>query len=399
MNRYQELENKYCAHTYHPLPVVLVRGERVWVWDDEGNKYLDFLSAYSALSHGHCHPRLVKALQRQAEKMTICSRAFYNDQLGRFLEKICQISGFEMGIPMNSGAEAVETAIKAARLWGHRVKNIQSPEIIVADGNFHGRTTTIISFSSENEYKNGFGPFTPGFHSVPFGDATALEKAIGPQTCAFLVEPIQGEAGIILPPPGYLKAVSEICRKHRILFIVDEIQSGLGRSGKMFAFQHEEVVPDGIILGKALGGGMVPLSVFLGKKEILSLFTPGSHGSTFGGNPLAAAVGIEALDVLQEEGLVERSEELGRYFLERILDFQFPFFEEVRGRGLWVGLQVDPDRVSARRICEKLMQKGLLAKETHVTTIRLAPPLVITKQEIDHALMEIEAVLKSEENL
>jgi len=390
VNQSMELEERYCAHTYHPLPVVLTRGERVWVWDDQGNKYLDFLSAYSTASHGHCHPRLVRALQRQAEKLTIGSRAFYSELLGKFLEKICVLSGLDMAIPMNTGAEAVETAIKAARLWGHQVKKREAPEILVAEGNFHGRTTTVISFSSEPEYRRGFGPFMPGFRIIPFGDVEALERAIGPDTCAFLVEPIQGEAGVRIPPVGYLKAVAEVCRKRRILLLLDEVQSGLGRAGKMFAFQHEGIVPDGLILGKALGGGMVPVSAFVGKREILELFQPGSHGSTFGGNPLACAVGLEALAVLQEEGLIERSEELGKYLVERLRKMRYPWIKEVRGKGLWVGIEVDPLQASGREICERLMKRGILAKETHQTIVRLAPPLVITRQELDWALGEME---------
>ncbi len=388
-----ELEEMYGAHIYHPLPIVLVRGKGVWVWDDQGKQYLDLLSAYSAVSHGHCHPRLVQALQTQSEKLCIPSRAFYNDQLGPFLKKVCDLAGLEMAIPMNSGSEAVETAIKSARLWGHRVKGVASPEIIVVEGNFHGRTTTVISFSSEPKYTNGFAPLTPGFKIIPYGDVNALEKAITPNTCAFLVEPIQGEAGVIIPPEGYLRKAAEICKQHNILLILDEVQSGLGRTGKMFAFQHEGIVPDGLILGKALGGGILPISAFVAKKEILSLFKPGMHGSTFGGNPLACAVAIEALTVLQEENLVENSRNLGDYMLHKVRSWNHPVLSDVRGKGLWLGLQVDPRKGNARKMCEALMKKGVLAKETHETVIRIAPPLVITKQELERAADTIEAVL------
>lgn len=388
-----ELENQFVTHTYKPLPVVITRGEGCWLWDNAGHKYLDMLSAYSAVSHGHCHPRLVKALKKQLEKVAVISRAFYSDQLGPFMQMLCEKSGLDMAIPMNTGAEAVETAIKAVRLWGHN-KGIKQPEIIAVNGNFHGRTTTIVSFSSEETYKRGFGPLTPGFTLIPFGDAKALEKAIKPNTCAFLIEPIQGEAGIIIPPDGYLKEVAVICKKHKILFILDEIQSGLGRTGKMFAYEHENVKPDGLILGKALGGGLLPVSAFLAKKEILSLFKPGMHGSTFGGNPLASAVGIEALRVLEEEKLVEKSHELGNYFLKKLKAIKSPLIKEVRGRGLWIGIEFDPNRIKGRTFCEKLLQKGILAKETHEVIVRLAPPLVITKKEIDWAFLIIEETIK-----
>lgn len=393
------LENTYCAHTYHPLPVVLVKGKGAWVWDEKGNKYLDMLSAYSAISHGHCHPKLIQAMLAQAETLAVPSRAFYNDRLGPFLKKLCELSGLDMGIPMNSGAEAVETAIKSARLWGHQTRNIAQPEIIAAEGNFHGRTTTIVSFSSEETYKKGFGPFTPGFKLIPFGDADALEKAIGPNTCAFLVEPIQGEAGIRIPPEGYLKKISAICKKKNILLLLDEVQSGLGRTGKLFCYQHEEIAPDGLILGKALGGGLLPVSVFLGKKEILSLYHPGMHGSTFGGNALASAVGLQALRLIEEESLVEKSRELGSYFLQKLQALRSPLFKEVRGKGLWIGMECDPKKISARKICEKLMQKGILAKETHETVIRLAPPLVVTREELEWAASVIETIVQSPKDL
>ncbi len=395
MNRWIELENTYAAKTYNPLPVVLTRGSGVWVWDDQGKKYLDMLSAYSAISHGHCHPKLVQALTNQAKTLAVASRAFYNDKLGSFMKVLCELSKLDMAIPMNSGAEAVETAIKSVRLWGHQVKKIREPEIIAAEGNFHGRTTTVISFSSDEEYKRGFGPFTPGFKLVPFGDAKAFEKAITPNTCAFLVEPIQGEAGIRIPPAGYLTQVAEICKKHKILLILDEIQSGLGRTGKMFAFEHEKVHPDGLILGKALGGGLLPVSAFIAKKEILSLYKPGMHGSTFGGNSLSSAVGLEAIKVLQDEALVERSQEFGEVLLQKMRALNSPLFTEIRGRGLWIGMEVDPKKGDARKICEQLMEKGILAKETHHTVIRLAPPLVITRQELDWAIEQIKITLKA----
>jgi ornithine--oxo-acid transaminase len=391
-----ELEKKYAAHTYHPLPIVLVKGKGAWVWDNQGKKYLDMLSAYSAVSHGHCHPKLVAVLQKQLEKVAIVSRAFYNDQLGPLMQRLCELTGLDMAIPMNTGAEAVETAIKAIRLWGHEVKKVKEPEIIVASGNFHGRTTTIISFSSEESYKKGFDPLTPGFKIIPFGDAKALEKAISSNTCAFLIEPIQGEAGVVIPPKGYLARVAEICKTRGILFVVDEIQSGLGRAGKMFAYEHEHVKPDGIILGKALGGGLLPVSAFVAKKEILELFKPGSHGSTFGGNSLGSAVALEALKVLEEERLVEKSAELGAYLLEQLRSLKHPGFKEIRGRGLWIGAEVNPKIMSARKFCEKLMQRGILAKETHEVVIRFAPPLVITKEEIDWAIGEIRGILDAQ---
>lgn len=394
MNQWVDLENKYTAHTYHPLPVVITKGKGVWLWDDQGKKYLDMLSAYSAVSHGHCHPKLVKALESQLKNVAVVSRAFYNDKLGVFMKKLCELTQLDMAIPMNTGAEAVETALKAVRYWAHKVKKIEQPEIIVAAGNFHGRTTTIISFSSEESYKEGFGPFTPGFKIVPFGDAKALEKAITPNTCAFLVEPIQGEAGIKIPPAGYFTQVAEICKKRGILLIVDEIQSGLGRTGKMFAFEHEHIKPDGVILGKALGGGLLPVSAFVAKKEILGLFKPGMHGSTFGGNSLSSAVGLEAIKVLEEESLVEKSRELGEYMIKKIRALHSPAFVDIRGRGLWVGVEVDPKKVNARKICEKLMERGILAKETHEVVIRFAPPLTITREEIDWAVGELKSVLE-----
>ncbi len=389
------LEERYGAHNYHPLPVVLARGKGVYVWDQQGKQYIDLLSAYSAVSHGHAHPKLLKALEIQAQKIAVTSRAFYSEPLGLFLKTLCSLSGMEMALPMNTGAEAVETAIKAARRWGYQVKKIPSnqAEIIVAEGNFHGRTTTILSGSSEPAYKRDFGPFTPGFKIIPFGSVSALEQAITPHTCAFIVEPIQGEAGIIVPPPGWLAAVKRVCEKHRVLLILDEVQSGLGRTGKLFAFQHDEIQPDGLILGKALGGGVLPVSAFLSSKEVMGLFEPGSHGSTFGGNPLAAAVGLEALKIIQEEKLVEKSAELGVYLLNKLKAIKSPLIKEVRGKGLWVGIEIDPRQGSARSICEKLMERGVLAKETHEVVIRIAPPLVITQEELDWTIAQIQAVV------
>jgi ornithine--oxo-acid transaminase len=393
---YIALEDRYCARNYQPLPVVLVRGSGAWVWDVAGRKYLDCLSCYSALSHGHCHPRIVQALVRQAAQLTLSSRAFYNDQLGPFLEELCALTQMDAAIPMNSGVEAVETAVKAARQWGYRAKNIppNQAEIIVCAGNFHGRTTTVISFSTEEAYKRDFGPFTPGFRFVPYGDASALEAAITPFCCAFLVEPIQGEAGIVIPPDGWLKKSAEICRAHNVLFIADEIQSGLGRTGKLFACDHEDVRPDGIILGKALGGGVIPVSAFLAQRRVMDLFEPGSHGSTFGGNPLGAAVAREALRVLQDERLVERSRELGEYLMSRLSVLRnHPHVACLRGRGLWVALEIHPAYRTARAVCEELMQRGVLAKETHETTVRLAPPLTIQKEDLDWLVEQIIAVL------
>jgi ornithine--oxo-acid transaminase len=390
-----EREALVSAPNYHPLPVVLTKGKGVWLWDVEGKKYLDLITAYSAVSFGHGHPRLVKALTNQLDKVAVLSRAFYTDMLAPMLEKICALSGLEMGIPMNSGAEAVETAIKAARRWGYEVKGIPAnqAEIIVAENNFHGRTTTVISLSTLEEYKKDFGPLTPGFKVIPFGDAQALERAITPNTCAFLVEPIQGEGGIIVPPEGWLKEVRRICTEHNVLLILDEVQSGLGRSGKMFTFQYDDIVPDGLILGKALGGGMLPVSLFLSRRDILTLMTPGSHGSTFGGNPLACAVAYEALCVLEEEHLVERSAELGAYMIQRLRAMNSPLVKEVRGKGLWIGVEFHEDHVSAWDVCLKMLSKGVLIKDTHKKVVRFAPPLIITREEIDFALDAFEEVL------
>lgn len=390
-----DLEQRYCAHNYHPLPVVLSRGEGAYVWDIEGKRYLDMMSAYSAVSHGHCHPRLVKALQQQAAQLTIVSRAFYSDKLGQFLQKICEMTGQARALPMNTGAEAVETALKAARKWGYKIKGIahDQAEIIVCENNFHGRTIAIIGMSTEPQYRDGFGPFPAGFKTILYGDVAALRQAITPNTAAFLVEPIQGEAGIIVPPEGYLKACAEICRERNVLLICDEIQTGLGRTGKLLACQHDGVVPDGLILGKALGGGMLPVSAFLAIEEVMAVFTPGDHGSTFGGNPLASAVAIEALNVLVDENLVERSAELGRYFHAQLQAIHTPLISTVRGRGLFIGLEINPALATARSVCERLLQRGILSKETHSTVVRLAPPLVITKEQLDEVVKQLRAVV------
>lgn len=392
---YIALEDQYGAHNYRPLDVVLERGQGVWVYDVDGQKYMDCLSAYSAVNHGHCHPRLIQALTEQAQKMTLTSRAFRNDKLGFFYQALCELTGYEMTLPMNTGAEAVETAIKAARKWGYQVKEVQADraEIIVCAGNFHGRTTTIVGFSSEKQYRQDFGPFTPGFVTIPYGNAAALEAVITPNTAGFLVEPIQGEGGVIVPPAGYLREVKRICEKHKVLFIADEIQTGLGRTGKLFACDHEGVRPDIMIIGKALSGGFYPVSAVLASRAILGLFRPGDHGSTFGGNPLGAVVAIEALRVLVEEGLIENAANLGRYFQERLAEIPSPHVKEVRGKGMLIGMELKPEAAGARRFCEALRQRGILCKETHEHVIRFAPPLVITRQEIDWALGPITEVL------
>jgi ornithine--oxo-acid transaminase len=391
-----DLEEKWGAHNYHPLPVTLTRGQGVWLWDVEGKKYLDMMSAYSAVSFGHCHPKLLAALTEQAGRLSICSRAYYTDVLPLLFEKLCDVTGMDRALPMNTGAEAVETAIKAVRRWGYFSKQIpqDQAEIIVMGYNFHGRTTGIISFSSEPNYKRGFGPFLPGFKEVRFGDAVALENAITPHTCAVLTEPIQGEAGIIVPPPGWLAEVSRICKKNNVLLIVDEIQSGFGRTGKMFACWHENVQPDGMILGKALGGGFFPVSALVGKEHLMQVFTPGSHGSTFGGNPLGAAIALRALHLLEEESLPERSADLGAYFMGQLKTIKTPLIRDLRGKGLWVGIDLDPAYIKARAVCEKLKDHGVLSKETHETVVRLAPPLVITKEELDWGLRKIKMVLE-----
>ncbi len=392
---YIALEEQYGAHNYHPLDVVIARGEGVWVYDVDGKKYLDCLSAYSALNQGHVHPKILNAMLEQAKKLTLTSRAFRNDQLPLFYKELSEMTGYEMSLPMNSGAEAVETAIKLARKWAYRVKGVprHQAEIITAQGNFHGRTTTIISFSTEPSYREDFGPFTPGFVSVPYGDASAVEKAINKNTAAVMLEPIQGEGGVILPPAGYLKKVSEICKKNNVLFIADEIQTGLARTGKLFACDHEGVRPDVMIIGKALAGGFYPVSAILADTPVLGLFTPGEHGSTFGGNPLAAAVARAALAVIREERLAERAETLGAYFMEQLAEIPSPHVKEVRGKGLLIGVELKPSAGGARRFCEAMQKKGILAKETHENVIRFAPPLVIGKETIDWALPLIKEAL------
>jgi ornithine--oxo-acid transaminase len=386
------MEEQYGAHNYHPLDVVIERGEGVWVYDVEGRKYLDCLAAYSAVNQGHCHPRIMQAVVEQAKRVTLTSRAFRNDQLPLLYKLLHDMTGYGMSLPMNSGAEAVETAVKAARKWGYTVKGIprDKAEIIVCADNFHGRTTTIISFSTDEQYRDGFGPLTPGFVVIPYGDAAALQAAITPNTAAFLVEPIQGEAGIIIPPAGFLKKAEALCRANNVLFVCDEIQAGLGRTGKLFAHQWEDVRPDMVIIAKALSGGYYPISAVLADKEVLGVFKPGDHGSTFGGNPLACAVARAALQVLVDEKLVERSAELGQYFLAKLHAISSPVVKEIRGRGLWIGVELT---VAARPYCERLMQEGMLCKETHDYVIRLAPPLVITREEIDWAVDKLTNVL------
>ena len=389
---YIQLEDAYGAHNYHPLDVVVARAEGVWVYDVEGRKYLDCLAAYSAVNQGHCHPRILATLVEQAARVTLTSRAFRNDQLPLLCRDLHELTGMDLALPMNSGAEAVETALKAARKWGHTVKGIPEgrAEIVACAGNFHGRTITIVSFSTEEQYRAGFGPLTPGFRVIPYGDAEALRAALTPETCAFLVEPIQGEAGIVIPPAGFLRAAREICAQNRVLFVADEIQSGLGRTGRLFACEHEGVRPDLYVVGKALSGGFYPVSAVLGSREVLGVFRPGDHGSTFGGNPLACAVARTALRVLVEEKLVERSAELGEYFLGRLRGLASPVVKEVRGRGLWIGIELT---VKARPYCEALKEAGMLCKETHDYVIRIAPPLTITREEIDWACERLRAVL------
>jgi ornithine--oxo-acid transaminase len=389
------LEDRWGAHNYAPLEVVLAQGKGVWVYDVQGNRYLDCLSAYSAVNQGHAHPRIYETMLAQARRLPLTSRAFYNDQLGPFYQTLAKFSGYEMILPMNTGAEAVESAIKAARKWGYTIKGVPAnqAEIIVCDGNFHGRTTTIISFSSETQYRAGFGPFTPGFKSIPYGDAKALQQAITPNTVAFLVEPIQGEGGVIVPPAGYLEEAAALCARNDVLFMADEIQTGLGRTGKRFACDHESVRPDVMILGKALSGGFYPVSAVLASKEVLGVFTPGDHGSTFGGNPLGAAIARTAITILQEEGMIENAARLGPYFMERLRAMNSPHVKEVRGKGLMIGVELWPQAGKARQFCEALRQEGILAKDTHGTVIRFAPPLIITKEILDWALVRIEKVL------
>ena len=390
-----DLENRFGAHNYMPLDVVLNRGEGVWVWDVEGKKYLDFLSAYSAVNQGHCHPKIMGTMIEQARKLCLTSRAFRNDQLGPFYEEICNLTNSHMALPMNSGAEAVETVVKAVRKWGYRVKGVPQnrAEIIVCENNFHGRTIAIIGFSTEEQYRDGFGPFPPGFKTIPFGDARALEDAVTPNTVAFLVEPIQGEGGMIIPPPGYLRQVKSICEKNDVVLILDEIQTGLGRTGKLLAEEHDGIEADVTVIGKALSGGFYPISAILSNKEVLGVFMPGDHGSTFGGNPLACAVARTAIKVLIEEKMIDNARELGDYFLSQLKGIKGPHIKGIRGKGLMIGVELVPEAGGARGFCERLMAQGLLCKETHENVIRLTPPLVITKEDIDWALERIEPVL------
>jgi len=398
LNRTDELialADTYGAHNYRPLPVVIERGEGVWVWDVEGKQYLDCLSSYSALNQGHCHPRLVAALKRQAEKVTLTSRAFHNAEMGPFLKQLAELCGMDMVLPMNSGAEAVETAIKAARKWGYTKKGVEDglAEIIVFENNFHGRTTTIVGFSSEPQYRAGFGPFTPGFRILPYGDPIALRRATTRNTVAILFEPLQGEAGVVVPPEGYLREIRELCTAENVLMIADEIQTGLGRTGRMFCCEHDAVKPDMYVIGKALGGGLYPISAVVSSKEILGVFQPGDHGSTFGGNPLACAVAREALRVIVEEKLPERAAQLGAYFRARLCEMHSPLVKEIRGKGLLIGVELKKEVGPARPFCERLMQRGILCKETHESVIRFAPPLVIERNELDWALDRIAQVL------
>lgn len=392
---YRALESKHSANNYKPLDVVLTQGDGIWVTDVEGNRYMDFLSGYSALNHGHRHPRIIDAAHRQLDELTLTSRAYRNDQFGPFSQEITELTGFDKFLPMNSGAEAVETALKVARKWGEKVKGIEDGEIIVCSNNFHGRTITIVSFSSEDQYRDGFGPFTPGFKMVPFNDADAIAQAINEKTIGVLLEPIQGEGGVIIPEKGYLSKVAQLTRENGVLLMLDEIQTGLGRTGKLFAYEHEEnAKPDVLIVGKALGGGVYPVSGILTSSEIMDVITPGDHGSTFGGNPLASAIGREALKVLTDENLVEKSRELGEYLVEKLGEIDSSLIKDIRGKGLFVGIELTPDSGGARKYCEELAEKGLLCKETHDMVIRLAPPLVVTREEIDQAVDILKGVLE-----
>jgi len=390
-------ESAFCARNYDPLPVTLVRAQGVYAWDDAGRQYFDMMSAYSAVSHGHTHPKLLAALTRQAQQLAVTSRAYRNAQLGPFLRRACELTGMDQALPMNTGAEAVETALKAARKWAYAVKGVveDEAEIIACEGNFHGRTLGVVALSTEEQYREGFGPFMPGVKIVSYGDAYALERVITPNTAAFILEPMQGEAGIRIPPAGYLARCAEICRSHRVLLIADEVQTGLGRTGRMLACQHEAVQPDGLVLGKALGGGLLPVSLFLAKRELMNVFTPGDHGSTFGGSPLACAVGLAALDVLVEERLCERSAELGKYLLERLQQIRSPIIRDVRGRGLWCGVEFDPAYADAREVALKLLAAGILTKDTHRTVIRFAPPLVIEREQLDWAVERFREIVES----
>lgn len=399
MNSFIQLENQFGAHHYAPLPVVLERAQGVSVWDVEGRHYYDMMSAYSAVSHGHCHPKLIQVLQAQAARLNVTSRAFYSNKLGLFLERICTLSGFQAALPMNSGVEAVETAIKAARKWGYLQKKIPEgkAEIIVCENNFHGRTMAAISLSTEPQYRFGFSPFLPNIVVVPFGDAKALEAAITPNTAAFLMEPIQGEAGIIVPPIGYLAACKAICHRHQVLWIADEIQTGLGRTGEYFACDHEQIKPDAMLLGKALGGGILPISVFLTSREVMDVFTPGDHGSTFGGNPLAATVATRALEILEEENLIQNAKNQGEYFLKKLSQISSPLIRSIRGKGLLIGVEIH-EKYPAKKIVLKLLSRGILTKETHHTVIRLAPPLIVNSEIIDFACEVFADALKEAES-
>ena len=389
-----ETERIYGANNYAPLPVVMSHGEGVWLWDEHGRRYLDMLSAYSAVSHGHSHPRIVRVLIAQAQRLAMTSRACHNDQLPLLVKRLAELCGLDRVLPVNTGLEAVETGLKAARKWGYRVKGIPEgkAEIIACENNFHGRSITIVGFSSDPQYGDGFGPFAPGFPLIPFGDSDALEAAITPNTAAFLVEPIQGEGGIVVPADGYLAECARICRKHHVLLLVDEIQTGMGRTGKFLASEHERVKPDGEMLGKGLGGGLLPVSAFIATNEVMQVFGPGDHGSTFGGNPLGAAVALEALAVLFDENLIERSRALGDYLLAQLKTVKSPLIRDVRGKGLFVGIEIDPRRTSARIVVDRLLARGLLSKDTHGTVVRFAPPLVIAKEEIDWAIEQVRAV-------
>ncbi|MBI4409311.1 MAG: ornithine--oxo-acid transaminase [Gemmatimonadetes bacterium] len=396
-HRHIQQNERFGAHNYHPLPVILERGEGVYVWDVEGRRYMDMLSAYSALNQGHRHPRIVAAMKEQLDRLTLTSRAFHNDQLGPFVEELCGLAGYEKVLPMNSGAEAVETAIKAVRKWGYDQKGVPAnqAEIVVCEGNFHGRTTTIVGFSTEDLYREGFGPFTPGFRLIPYGDVEALEAAMNDRTVAFLVEPIQGEAGVVVPPDGFLRGAAELCRKRGVLLVADEIQTGLGRTGKLFASQWDNVRPDVLIVGKALGGGFYPVSAALADGEVMDVFTPGSHGSTFGGNPLAAAVARASLRVIVEERLAEHAAEVGAWFMDELRRIASPHVAQVRGRGLLIGVVIKDESGRARPFCEALMRRGILAKETHDQVVRFAPPLVVTRAQLEEVLPSIAEVLRT----
>ena len=397
MNQHEYLTevDQYSAHNYHPLPIVLSHGDGAWVWDIDGNRYLDCLAAYSAVNQGHRHPAIVAAAKEQLDRLTLTSRAFHNDRMGPFLHQLCDLTGYDKALPMNTGAEAVETAIKAVRRWGYRVKGVpaDAAEIIVCHNNFHGRTTTIVSFSTEDAYQADFGPFTPGFVAIPYGDSAALEAAITPNTVAFLMEPLQGEGGVVVPPEGYLAAAADICSRHEVLLVADEIQTGLGRTGKLLCCDWEDVHPDVLLLGKALGGGVYPVSAMLADAAVMDVFQPGDHGSTFGGNPLAAAVGMAALDVIVEERLADRALELGQWWMEALVEMDSPHVTEVRGKGLMIGVEIKAESGTARPYCEALQERGILVKETHEQVVRFAPPLIVERADLEWAMGEISKVL------